>query len=970
MGFDSDYLYFVNNSDLTIELNFQSINKDLMFAKAEIITLDGDVYSNEYNTPLTAQQEVNLILDLGKFESNGSFYSNDILVDEEAVMLVLNITEINGDSYSDDGIPSSVIIVLYNPEISLENDVFFNYQDNPQPITLETIFVPNLEYNNTFLGLEEYLISYTIRDEKNEILEKVDKKNFYSFSELSRSISLDYLGDYVPGSYSFSFEFSNIAGSNFKEDFQVIVEEEYLNINLLTSDDDNSLTYFYNDNKELYGNKIFTGGKNFTFSVQTNKQAICYINYESIGSQYSGSQLLFSEDISQRMNLDPISFIHSIEINPFLLNATTKYFWLGCTDMSGFEKMTLHSSLEFLNNPIENLQFIYHDEELILNLIYPTDSLLTNNIFTTRLSSSTKAVCNVAYDTQEKEILSSDYLDHQSQFNLENGNYTLKYTCVDILNKNKTLNKDIEIDNTKGVKINTDEIYFSAKNSFDLTFTTSSVTESCRYAREPKSTDEYESFALIGSNTNSFAVTLSPLVPNENKYFITCKSGIFSTKELTIIFDQSGPQLNNLSFKTDGFSNPSYVSEFKKGDILFDVTTRIPIETYSVELVGTNKTENFNISGSSKTGEFEEELSISEVLGEFNSIKISAQNSLGKTGNTLTKQLLVDKTKPEVRLLKNGSSWVMTCIDIETQCSKILYGFSNLEIQCNPSYTYKKGDLIDHTDNAFICARAINNVGLISEITSSATGVQIKVGDDGSVIVVPVPVPEDGVNPFENDLDENKTIEEEPVVDVEPTPGQNPSEIYTPEEENSTTIIVLSALAVILLLAGGSGYYAYKKGYLNSQLQKLGIKLPNQPSGMTTGTSSTGGYYSPMDKSKNGGVPKLVGSNNDKKSKYDEHLSKLNSFLDETLDKKKGVFDSFKPTQKGRVESYEDTLARSRKGTIKKDQDFDDFYKASSSNKSSSSSEDEADKFEQYYKNKKEKKNTNGSDEKNKKKKQ
>ena len=313
-----------------------------------------------------------------------------------------------------------------------------------------------------------------------------------------------------------------------------------------------------------------------------------------------------------------------------------------------------------------------------------------------------------------------------------------------------------------------------------------------------------------------------------------------------------------------------------------------------------------------------------------------------------------------MNLIKNGNSWVVTCIDIETKCNDVWYGLSNSLLSCTPSLSYRDGDLLDATGHSVICARAINSVGLLSDTTTVKTGEIVSttngtssVGGGGSY-----DNPFDGDDQTQGNTSVNVPINESVIDDTEDpvTPPSEPIESYNPEEDsNTTTVVILSALAFILLAAGGGGYYAYKKGYLNKQLEQLGIKVPTH-----TGSSSTNDYYGSSVASSKTPIsqrPQLTSGN--QKSKYDEHLAKLNTFLDDTLDKKTSVFDSFKTSQKGRVEKYDDTLAKPKgNSSAKKDAEFDDFYKASSSNKSidvnDTTSENEADKFEQYYKNKKE----------------
>ncbi len=954
---DFNYVYYVNSSNLEIELTLESISKPLIFKNATLSTSNSTSYEASFDRTLTPGNEITLYLDISEFKSNGSSYTREIFEEDLGAVLNLNFYELDGAEYKDDTLLDQVFIYYENPQIELVRNNFLYYRDSDISPILRTQFKNS---SSSIYSYEKSMIYYSLYDMEGNEIASTPRKNSYLIGELQSSLELDFFENYDSGSYSFIFEYANLAGTKFRETISVSIEDEYLFIDLLTSEDDESLEYFYADITELYGNSIPVGQRDFTFKVKTNKESLCYFNSQSVTSTYVDNSLLYSDSVSSLMNADE-NFVHSIDISPFVGNGTSKYFWVGCSDVSGLERKSLHESLEpKLSLPNQNLFFTYHDEQLELELIYPTRSLVTNTDFTTRLLSSTQALCSLMVAGVQFDMVSNDYRDHRSSLSLDNGNYNLEYSCRDILNKEKTLSQAVEIDTTRGVAINVDDMYYSGANTYTLEFTTSDVVDSCRYTKDPSNVDDFESFPLIGSNANSFNVTFSPLTSGENPYFIHCKLGIVSTEETSILFDQSGPSLSNLSFSFEGISTQQYLPVDGDVDLEFDVTTTIPVDEYEIVLSSSNTSDTMYISASNSIGNFEEEISLDEEFESYTKISIAGINLIGKKGNTLEQQILFDRTAPEVNLIKNGNSWVVTCIDIETKCNDVWYGLSNSLLSCTPSLSYGDGDLLDATGHSVICARAINSVGLLSETTTVKTGEIVSttngtssVGGGGSY-----DNPFDGDDQTQGNTSVNVPINDSIIDDIEDpvTPPSEPIESYDPEEDsNTTTVVILSALAFILLAAGGGGYYAYKKGYLNKQLQQLGIKVPTQP-----GSSSTNDYYGSSVASSKTPIsqrPQLTSGN--QKSKYDEHLAKLNTFLDDTLDKKTSVFDSFKTSQKGRVEKYDDTLAKPKgNSSAKKDAEFDDFYKASSSTKSidinDTTSENEADKFEQYYKNKKE----------------
>ena len=265
---------------------------------------------------------------------------------------------------------------------------------------------------------------------------------------------------------------------------------------------------------------------------------------------------------------------------------------------------------------------------------------------------------------------------------------------------------------------------------------------------------------------------------------------------------------------------------------------------------------------------------------------------------------------------------------------QIKYSLSNSKESCTPSTDYISG-LIEVGNNKWICAWAKDRAG--NEIRAKEK-------------VSPLPPQSQGgsVSGEISQRDEDER-EEEKGEQEELDDGFETTDIDEGEDSGGGKGLIIAAIVLVVVsISGGGAYYAYRKGYLDTQLEKFGIKrnkslkpLGKSPVRFTTGSSG-------------------VSSDNKQdlkpKTKYDSHLSKLNRFIDDTLKSGQSVFDKFDKVDKGKVNKYDDTLLKKRKNVKYSKEDFDDFHsKSNASGKSSpkKSLEDEAQDFEKFYKEKK-----------------
>ena len=299
-------------------------------------------------------------------------------------------------------------------------------------------------------------------------------------------------------------------------------------------------------------------------------------------------------------------------------------------------------------------------------------------------------------------------------------------------------------------------------------------------------------------------------------------------------------------------------------------------------------------------------------------------------GGNVTGGSVCDFTSPILKINRdpqNPYEVSITCTDNSGECLQIKYSLSNSKESCTPSNDYI-GDSIEVGNNRWICVWA-----------KDIAGNEIIVNEK----VSPIPPKDEPEEEFEGEPEDEE--QEDELDDLFRT-----TDIDGEDESGGGNGLIIAAIVILVLsISGGGAYYAYRKGYLDTQLEKFGIKRSNKalkPLGKSPVRFTTG----------SGDVSQDNKQEIKPKTKYDSHLNKLNKFIDNTLKSGQGVFDKFDKVDKGKVDKYEDTLLKKRKDVKYSQDNFDDFYSKSKTSKRSStkkSLEDEAQDFEKFYKERK-----------------
>ena len=753
-------------------------------------------------------------------------------------------------------------------------------------------------------------------------------ENFIQQRRLRSSFSSDFeinldLTNINDGVNNLLIEFEDIAQNKVSETLQFAFKGEDLSINMLTSKDDSSLKYFYDKNYlDFFENNIYSSESSFIFKLQTNKPAKCYYTYNRVSFGYfkdfpdSMKILLDSQD---KLN-------HEFEVD--LGTSPFKRFWLACQNDIYSEEVV------YLNDVLgheESLLFFkrYVGETPKILSIHPGSKVSYNPIDIITLTNvPTVCLYSLSSILNKRLTPTQEFSYHkESSVEVNSGVNNLDLTCFDKIGREAKQTRNFELDLENGVSVfpqNTP--LYSSSPTFNLIVTLSEQADCRASLRMISDVGEFESLPTANSSDFNREFSISPLQKGTNDVFVYCrKDGSIFDNKFEIIFDQDGPQISNFTFLNNGIAS-NYVSSQDSFEFEFNVEALIPVDKYFVELIDSNQNKIFTFTRPNGK--------ITSDLSNVSRVKVIAQNQINQNSSPLEKVLQFDLEGPSIKIIPSGNQVSISCIDEKSGCNKVFYGFSSQQSQCSPSSLYIKGEFLDVLGKNFICVRAIDNVGHISNLTQAISlgftipdlNLSNQTQDNLSTPLFPE---------FEN--------QSEKIVD--PFDPDFESSL-PPPQTSGNGLLIISAIILLLASASGGGYYAYKKGYLDKQLLKYGI-IKNKKSNNSN---------NPVGNNPNA----LFGNkkqNIKSKSSYDDHLRRLNDFVDHTLDNRKEVFDNFSSDDnKGKVDDFMDTLAKKPKvagKTISKE-DLDEFYESSSKLGTGKglSLEEEAEKFEEFYRKK------------------
>ncbi len=889
---NSNYLYYVSNSDPGINLSIESPNEPVRIQSANLNVNSIDNI-----------KEINDFLGVGDSLDYGFISSVDFGV--------LNLTSSDEIFFSLDaiGFDDKQITPLGDPtnfEIIVDKEV-------------PKLYSPSVDLGiniNTFdkvikFRFNENLLSYNIK------LNGVTVKSFSNPSSFEEDYfnNFEYLVDLSKlkeGGNILSVEYVDLALNKGISNFDILFRNSDLTVSLVTKKEDSNLNYFFDKNfREFFANTIYVSDDEYKLTVRTSKFSTCY---------YSTSLLSFREiyDVSQKTKMDSSNGLtHSASMN--VLNSK---IWVACQNPI-YPDDVVYLSKEMNIPGLINIKK-YNGNPVNIDLILP-NSLVSSNLFDVNVKTSSGAVCKYNLGGSDVYLSSSDFLNHNKfDLSLSDGSYNFNFECFDVLYNIDKESRSVKVDSLNGVKV----VDFNPKYT-NLQTTDVSVVLSeesiCRFSSSQKSTSDFDSLTELSGSGLQKSFQASGLSVGDNKFYIYCeKEGEIWSDSLNVVYDLDGPKLSNLTFVNSGIRS-NYVSSYNNIGFDFDVESLTPIEKYYITVFLENGSVTEVVSSNSD--------SISGDFKTASKISVKVQSIINVNSSTLEKIVKFDLTDPVISFNNLGDRVSISCFDLESGCNLIKYGLAKTSIECNPSITYDLNSSVLIEGYNYICALGRDGVG--NEVTAQ------------KVILFDFETPDENIT--ENF--ENVTFEVEEEQEIDPFTPSN----FKPETNSGGGALgIIAALVFVLASLGGGSYYAYRKGYLDEQLEKFGIV----PKDDNKGSKSSNNSSSSNSSNKKSLFNKTKSS--EKKDSYEHNYNKLNEFIDGTLKKGSDIFDKFEGSSKGKVKKYEDTHMSEKKGEISQ-KDVDEFYNKSKEledvSKKSNSIDKDADDFENYYKNKKGKDN-------------
>jgi hypothetical protein len=903
-----NYNYYVNNPTPEVEVYIRVPADNLVIMDATLKFNSEDKFLDLVDELVPARTyEYIKKIKLSEFPGQGPISSDDEVVFELNVVKQGTSKKIQT---SGDPLKFNIILDEVSPELIFP--------------TSNSVLVNELDQSFSF-KFSEKISKFEIRDLNNNIILSRPSESKIFEDEYSDIVKFNFEnGELVEGDNNYVISFYDLADNKVDAQINFAFIGDALSINLLTRRDDSKLKYFFDkEYSTFFGNKIQYFEDEYDLVLTSSKPSKCYFSSSFLGFvEYKN--LLSTADYYEFTSSDSLKHTYSMN--------GQKLVWVACQDLSFPDEVVYLNQVLGFGDKLVSFEKYTLDFEI--SKFYP-QAVVSNVPFEVEVQTTQNTICNFNIDNEGIRQFSSegviDYKKHiKDDISLSDGSHSIDVECFDKVYNVKSEVKEVLVDTTSGPRVIGDKTFYSdsASTPIVLQFSEDAV---CVSNKNQIEASEFNSSTSVSGTGLEKTITPNDLDVGENDYYIYCrKDGQMIGSKIEILFDPNQPTIKDLVFVNDN-ENSEYLFDNKKVKYKVTYEGLIPVDRYQVSIVYSNFTVNKNFSKSSGV--------YSGDVSDAQKFKIQLFNILGKSSNILEKQIKFDLKAPIVSITDSGNDKKITCVDEGSGCDKWYYGFSQTAVNCVASTVYEKDEVIDTGDNYYMCARVVDGVGNVGKDTKNLYDNNYNydgsLGGDGNI--------EDGEDNLDNTEDPKTDNGKEDNVDDNPF-VQNPGDGETTTESNG--LIIAAAIIVFLGSIGGGGYYAYREGYLDKQLEKFGI-FRNTGNKVATSTvkGSPSNMYTPIGKSSNDSKQEV------KKTGYDRNLKKINSFIDDTLNKGNDVFDSFGSSSKGKTKGYEDTLLTGTKPK-KNSQEFSLNKNNGVAKVNTESIEKEAEEFENYFKEK------------------
>ena len=899
------YKVLVNSKDFSITQEILS-NSPIQITTASLRVGD-EYYIDEINA-VPQSNEFKYTYDLDTFgvdksliEEDTQIYFSISIFDEEGFIE----TELSGD-------PTDYYIEIDNVSSNLiKNEINIDGEEDQI----------ELEFDKAIYIIEIY-------DLNDELVYEYTSDS-YNEGEKKYDFNLDNL---IPGSNNFKIKYYDFYENLKEEELQINVKgTEPFSINLLTQKDDENLRYYFyegNDDilEEFYNDTIYIEGSGeFTLKFQTNKEAEC-VFYEGEKQEYDDALTIESgKEIVSNNKKD-------FEID---IPSEAENFNIVCRD--SFEEIYLtdsRSSLDYFS------KYYIPKQEFIIEDISPKDKVLSQS-FNIYIKTNKESVC-ISREEIQKKFLYEDNNKKNHYLNYyvgETGIETFDISCYDKLFNQTDISHSLDIDYDSSISILNFKPQYSDKSSVDISFEIGNEEKDCYVGSSSTDLERDEKKTEKDGFKRSKTIEIYN-EGEENEIYILCAGETGNIHKKTILYEATGPQINNVLVNGEVYSSDNYLK-------LYDINIELN-STYLIDLEEYIITLDYNSSYSEVEEKSSDKFKLSDLEG-VKSITFKGINVIGNEGNEKTIRLKFDTIKPNISIKKP----ILTDLKIETSDedsgideSTIKYGFSSSSSLCYPNKAYLKNILASVSSTAlFVCAEVYDKAGnknsVIEQIREEVPILdeeETKIDEDNSADENE----EDGVredfeveaeDPILNEGEDSSSSDEEDPFSIEKPDGLK-------NDESGNGLLITFIIMFLLLSIFGATFFLWYKGRFddfiynnlvsNPKFEKIGRKLIRRDLTIEQNINS---HIRNITHKPTQYMSKTYKTNRDSKSKptSENEISSKNK----TFTPIKGIFENRFSKEKNIFDKFSDKKSKNILEKDKKEEqkDFEDFYKSKKSSK-------------------------------------
>jgi len=860
------FVYFTNklNPNINITINPGKYLGNINYADLFLINSSGDKVKIK-NFPQSYFINQQLPLVLNHLKTYNFTFNVNLVPNKNNYFFLFNVTDKNGDLIRNTlGLlfGDTEFFIEYSNESFVILDIEGAKENN---VNTKFVNIGNGKNNIKFVFnhlIKEYKIITT--DENGSILENytiINNKELLSYYKNYFLINFSNDIYNTVEFFTLTVDAIDIYGNHFEKTFSIYKQSVPFQVSLYSKKENISLPYYFNKEllnyQKFFNGTIYSSSKNFYLYVKTNRPASnCYFTNSLTG--FTNYNALIDMPITKTMEeVGRSGNLFKVKVS----TDTTNVFEIFCLSQITGDVSYLS---DYLGIGHKLIKLSYYNKSFNFLSFSPT-KLVSQTPFPYYFKLSDLGICKESYDNKNiKFIKSKDFITYNGTQKTYNGTHILKVNCVNRIGTNIS---HVETLNVSFVILNDIINYYpkyTASPNINVTVLLSEQAE-CKYSSKEILPSDYntipDSNKLQNEGGTKYSFQISVNNDGVNTVFVYCNKNNLVTKNvLAFYYDKYGPRPIKAVFLNSNGIESNYTNKLKDYRIkyYFNVSKYFSIDRYILSLYNsTSFITNLTTSAENYVIPYK----------DVTKIGITAFDKYTNKSGNLNFIPLFDQIPPSVDFTFSNMLLDITCQDSLSGCSKVYYGISTSPTHCSATTLYTNETMLNLNDNItnYICILAYDRAGNSAYKTGVLTGNSIINPNNNTlnnISNVSNPfIPSPGVkNRSNNETSNNLTYWNNSYV-----PPENTTNL-PPPNQGSNSYWILIALALLFATAGGSGYYAYKKGYLDDYLDRLGINLPST-------TNKKFKYKTNLD-------GRNAYNNINEPGKLETHIKKVKHFID------------------------------------------------------------------------------------------